>query len=376
MKTETGSVGPSNVTARGITVKISVCSAAITRLRSVSPRSGEGGRVLIPGNRSPVDIDEGRIAVVAAELALDTEFDRLVEERDLDLHGQGCATVGLLRVLIGEGQIELDRDVDEPEHAERAAHAQIAGKRRAQVAAWILALQREIDPRHDVHFGAASSSLRPAVSSCRWKKPPPPKIATVSRNGCARSETLKSKTGLPSRNGSVSAAPRLTSLSAKTPIASGGSATAKPARMPVGDRSRLGPSPNRPRGMALRSSSTKLRSPVNWIGVVGSSATVTSGFAPLTEVKANLVKLTVSESRMVTSKSVSSPWNLKLPGLLPPAAGMTLVISPWTRKLALASGRNFAGPTVTSFTSGFQSNVVVITLSGGVSAVAVRIRGA
>src|ERR1043165_4937035 len=159
MKTETGSVGPSNVTARGITVKISVCSAAITRLRSVSPRSGEGGRVLIPGNRSPVDIDEGRIAVVAAELALDTEFDRLVEERDLDLHGQGCATVGLLRVLIGEGQIELDRDVDEPEHAERAAHAQIAGKRRAQVAAWILALQREIDPRHDVHFAARNPDI-------------------------------------------------------------------------------------------------------------------------------------------------------------------------------------------------------------------------
>ncbi len=54
-------------------------------------------------------------------------------------------------------------------------------------------------------------------------------------------ETLKSSVGRPSRKGSDRPAPRLTSFSANTPTATGGSANEKPARIPAGVISRLGP---------------------------------------------------------------------------------------------------------------------------------------
>ncbi len=128
---------------------------------------------------------------------------------------------------------------------------------------------------------ATSSAFIPAVSSWRWKNPPPPKMATASRNGCGRSEMLKSKTGLPSRNGNVNAAPSFTSFKVKTPTVSGGKAKANPARMPNGSviRSSEGPSPKRPGGMALRISSMNTRSPPKRSGVSGSKSTETFTFS-------------------------------------------------------------------------------------------------
>ena len=72
-----------------------------------------------------------------------------------------------------------------------AAHAEVAGQRRRQIGAGLLSLELEVDAGHDVHAAAgdaevdrrvapnsnaASTIFKPAVSSCRWKNPPPPKM--------------------------------------------------------------------------------------------------------------------------------------------------------------------------------------------------------
>ena len=93
---------------------------------------------------------------------------------------------------------------------------------------------------------AASSSRMPSVSSSRWKKPPPPKIITASRNGLSRLAKPNSTTGLPLMNGMVRPAEKATFLSAKTPTVAGGRPMLRPALMPGGlsIRSMLTPSPN------------------------------------------------------------------------------------------------------------------------------------
>ena len=103
---------------------------------------------------------------------------------------------------------------------------------------------------------AASTIFSPAVSSCRWKKPPPPKMPTDSRNGCGRSDTLKSSDGRPSRNGSVSAGAEADILERED-----ANGDRRQREREAGADARWAtiearPSPNRSGGIALRSSST------------------------------------------------------------------------------------------------------------------------
>ena len=257
--------------------------------------------------------------------ALDRELDGLAEADDLDLHRQRRPAVSLIRVaLVGEGEVELDRDRDQPEHAQRAAHAQVARERRRHLASRVPPLHREVDPGH--HVDAAAGD------------------ADVERSGCAeldRGLELLNAGGVDLQMEEAAAAED-EDRNQEWVVASGDVEVDN--RLPVGEgqrqrgaegdvlqredpdlerrqpepeagadagglaiRSRLGPSPKTPGGIAFLMSLTNLRSPSNLIGSAA-SCTSTDGFWPLAAVKEKEVKLTVTELRMLTSKSVSVPW--------------------------------------------------------------------
>ena len=95
-----------------------------------------------------------------AEGALDGDIDRGAEERDLDLHRERRAPVGLVAcAVVGEAQRELERDLDEAEHAQVAAHPQVAGERGREVGAGLLALELEVDAGHDVDAAAGDAQI-------------------------------------------------------------------------------------------------------------------------------------------------------------------------------------------------------------------------
>ena len=121
---------------------------------------------------------------------------------------------------------------------------------------------------------AASRICTPCGSSVTPKKPPPPNIDTVSRNGCSRVQKLKrTDSGCPMK-GTVKPAPSDRLLRLKRPIASDGSATEKPASMPCGVMSRCGGSEKPSSGIRSRNVSTKDSGPTNLMSVSSTSTLV------------------------------------------------------------------------------------------------------
>src|SRR5262249_3012938 len=133
--TETA-LGPLVRLNRGITVKRTVCSAAMSASRKRE-------RVVLPGIRIGEEVDEMRIAA-SAKRPLDGQFDGGAEEEHVHGHGQRCAAVRLVaRTVVGEAQIELDGNTDDAKHAHRSADTQKAAENRRQLGAAFFPLQRE-----------------------------------------------------------------------------------------------------------------------------------------------------------------------------------------------------------------------------------------
>ena len=125
----------------------------------------------------------------------------------------------------------------------------------------------------------ASITCGPSAFIVIPKKPPPPNIITVSRNGFSRVQKLnETLIGVPTK-GNAKPAPRLRFSRLKTPIARFGSPTEKPALMPSGVTSTEGGSAN----PSIGNSSLSV-----WMNASGSlnvippsrSATSISGFLP------------------------------------------------------------------------------------------------
>src|SRR5205807_1072008 len=61
--------------------------------------------------------------------------------------------------VVREAQIEFDRDLDEPEHAQRTAHPEVPGQRGGDLGAPLLALQGEVDAGHDVDLATGDTDV-------------------------------------------------------------------------------------------------------------------------------------------------------------------------------------------------------------------------
>ena len=101
----------------GIATRVIVCAGML----SSRSDSGERRRVGLPLGRRE-HVRDRRIAGGAPEAALGGQLDALADEGDLDRHDQGGPTDDLLGVdVVGQRQVEVDSDRDQPEHRHLAA---------------------------------------------------------------------------------------------------------------------------------------------------------------------------------------------------------------------------------------------------------------
>ena len=156
--TDTGSVAPLRLMPRGMTVNRTVWEIAILPSPGAAQAKASAYSLHVaaeenswPNVGSPLLPPKARSTVM---------LDRGAEEGDLDLHGQRSPAVGLVApAVVGEAQHELERHLDQAEHAELAAHAQVARKRRRKLGARLLAFELEVDAGHDVDAAAGDAEV-------------------------------------------------------------------------------------------------------------------------------------------------------------------------------------------------------------------------
>src|SRR6267143_576990 len=76
------------------------------------------------------------------------------------MYGERGAPIGFVApAVVGKTEVKLDGDFDQPEHVERAAHAQITGQHRSELRRIFLALERKIDTGHYVHLATGDADV-------------------------------------------------------------------------------------------------------------------------------------------------------------------------------------------------------------------------
>ena len=175
---------------------------------------------------------------------------------------------------------------------------------------------------------ASISSTPAALTPSAAKNPPPPNMATVTRNGCSRDDSAKRRpAGLPT-NGSDRAAESDRFCSEKMPTPVLGMPTLNPDWMPSGVTEMAGGSLNPSAGSSPRMVSTKASAPMN------SSPTpsaATSGFRPGSDRKVSRPIDTRTTPASVREKPLSSPLTVVSgPGPPPaPRSWVTVRTSRW-----------------------------------------------
>ena len=104
-------------------------------------------------------VTEGWVAAVAPEAPFHAQLNRHTEEGHLYVYGEGSAASHLIRTrVIAEAEVELNRQRDDAEHAQRATHAQVAGQHHLQFAVTLLEL--EVNAGKDMHVAGRNANVQ------------------------------------------------------------------------------------------------------------------------------------------------------------------------------------------------------------------------